>query len=85
MRGITIVGLVAGTLTTVAFLPQLLHTWRSASSKDISLGMISCFVVGVALWLIYGICLGDVPIILANGVTLLLSASILVLKLTQKQ
>ena len=74
-------GLAAGALTTVAFLPQLLKTWRSKSARDISLGMFVLFTVGVALWLVYGLFTGAVPVIAANTVTLILALTILTLKL----
>jgi MtN3 and saliva related transmembrane protein len=81
MDTITMIGLLAGTLTTIAFLPQLTKTWRSKSAKDISLGMFLIFCSGVFLWLIYGILIDALPIILANTVTLILSSAILILKL----
>lgn len=77
----TLLGLGAGSLTTLAFVPQVLKTWRSKSGNDISLGMFLLFSSGVLLWLIYGLLIGALSVILANGVTLLLSVAILVLKL----
>lgn len=77
----TLLGLGAGTLTTVAFVPQVLKTWRSKSGNDISLGMFLLFSTGVLLWLIYGILIDALPVILANAVTLVLSLTVLVLKL----
>ena len=76
-----LVGLAAGILTTIAFLPQLLHTWRTKSAKDISSGMFLTFCTGVLLWLIYGFMIKSLPVILANGVTLVFAGAILVLKL----
>jgi MtN3 and saliva related transmembrane protein len=81
---ITVLGLVAGTLTTVAFIPQLLLVLRTRRTQDISLGMFLIFSSGVALWLVYGLLLGDVPVVLANGVTLVLALVILYYKLTLK-
>lgn len=81
---IKVIGLLAGICTTMAFLPQVLKTWRSKSAKDLSLGMFSIFCTGVALWLAYGILIGDLPIILANGVTFLLAGSLLYFKLVYK-
>ena len=81
MDVITLSGLVAGTLTTIAFLPQLTMTWKSKSAKDVSLGMFLIFCSGVALWLIYGILIDALPIILTNTATLILSGAILMLKL----
>ena len=81
MDTITIIGLLAGTLTTIAFLPQLMMTWRCKSAKDVSLGMFMTFCSGVLLWLIYGILIDALPIILTNTATLILSGAILTLKL----
>ncbi len=76
----TITGLVAGTMTTIAFLPQLIQTWKTRSAKDVSLGMFLIFTTGVVLWVIYGLMIQSLPIIAANAVTLLLAGAILVLK-----
>jgi MtN3 and saliva related transmembrane protein len=81
MTSVTIVGLVAAFLTTVAFLPQVLRTLRTRSTSDISLVMFSTYVAGILLWLVYGLLLGDVPLIASNAVTFLLSGTILLLKL----
>lgn len=77
---VTAVGLIAGTLTTISFLPQLVHTVRCKSAEDISYLMLITFMIGVILWLIYGIFLQALPIILANAVTLALIIAILALK-----
>jgi MtN3 and saliva related transmembrane protein len=78
---IDIVGTVAATLTTLAFVPQVVKIWRSRSAKDISLPMYVVFTIGVAMWLVYGLLLGAVPIIVANCVTLLLALAVVVMKL----
>jgi len=78
---ITALGLLAGTLTTIAFIPQLLKVWRSKSAKDISLNTLIIFNSGVFLWLIYGIYLQAIPIILANGLTLVFNSIIVWLKI----
>lgn len=78
---ITILGLLAGTLTTIAFIPQLVKVWRSKSAKDISLNTLVIFNTGVLLWLIYGIYLQAVPIIVANGLTLVFNSIIVWLKI----
>jgi MtN3 and saliva related transmembrane protein len=80
-EAVTAIGLVAGTLTTISFLPQLIHTLRTKSAKDISYVMLIAFMTGVILWLIYGIFLQALPIILANAVTLALILAILALKI----
>jgi MtN3 and saliva related transmembrane protein len=81
MRFITILGLVAGALTTIAFLPQLIQTWQSKSAKDVSLGMLIVFSTGVFLWLVYGFYIQSLPIILANLLTLIFNLIILGLKI----
>jgi MtN3 and saliva related transmembrane protein len=79
-----VIGLAAGSLTTVAFLPQVIKTWRSGSAKDLSLGMFSFFCLGVLLWLVYGILTKDIPVIAANLATLVLASTILYFKLRFK-
>jgi MtN3 and saliva related transmembrane protein len=77
---VNITGSLAGALTTIAFIPQVVRTWKTRSAQDISLFMFLLFSCGVLLWLIYGILLHALPIILANGITLVLSTSILAMK-----
>jgi MtN3 and saliva related transmembrane protein len=81
MNIVTGLGLLAGTLTTVAFLPQVLHTWKTKSTRDLSLPMLASFTTGVLCWFVYGICIDSLPITLANGITLLLAGANLGLKL----
>jgi MtN3 and saliva related transmembrane protein len=81
MDGAMILGLTAGTLTTVAFIPQLAKAWTSKSTGDLSWGMVLTFSTGVLLWLIYGIWIDSLPVILANAVTLLLQLGIVSLKI----
>jgi len=73
-------GLAAGTLTTLAFVPQLYRIVKTRSAHDISWLMFGIFSVGVVLWLWYGIRVHALPLILANGVTLALALAILFLK-----
>ena len=81
MEGTDLLGFVAGTLTTMAFWPQLQKTWATKSAGDVSLGMLIIFSTGVALWLCYGLVLHSWPIILTNVVTLGMTIAILALKL----
>lgn len=76
-----IFGFLAATLTTASFIPQALHTFRTKDVRGISLGMYSAFTAGVALWLVYGWMLGEMPIVIANAITLSLAITILVMKL----
>ena len=73
-------GYLGGTMTTLAFLPQVVRTLRTRETRSISLGMYLLFTAGVFLWLVYGIRLHALPMILANGITLLLSFVLLVAK-----
>jgi MtN3 and saliva related transmembrane protein len=76
-----IIGLTAAVLSSLTFLPQVIKTWKSKSAADISLVMFSVATISVILWLTYGILIGDLPIIIANTVTLAFSATMLLLKL----
>jgi MtN3 and saliva related transmembrane protein len=78
---IEIIGYCAAFLTTIAFLPQAIQSWRTRDLSGISVGMYSLFTVGVGLWLIYGLIIERWPLILANALTFALALSILVLKL----
>ncbi|MHB8550610.1 MAG: SemiSWEET transporter, partial [Acidiferrobacterales bacterium] len=73
MEFANVFGFLAGTLTTIAFLPQAIKIWKTKSTKDISLGMFTLFVTGVFLWIVYGVGIGSVPVIIANTVTLVLA------------
>jgi MtN3 and saliva related transmembrane protein len=85
MNTIQMLGLVAGSLTTAAFLPQVIKTWKTRSAKDLSLGMFSLFCLGVLLWLIYGFIIQDIPVIAANLLTLMLASTLLFFKLRFKE
>ena len=81
MSDATALGYVAGFLTTVAFLPQVLKAWRTQSTEDLSWVMLCFFSCGVALWVVYGIMLEEPPIILFNAITLGLTLILAVIKL----
>jgi MtN3 and saliva related transmembrane protein len=76
-----LVSALAATLTTVAFVPQALHIIRHKETKGISLLMYVAFASGVALWLVFGIMIGNWPIIIANAITLVLALAIVAMKL----
>jgi MtN3 and saliva related transmembrane protein len=78
------VGFLAGVFTTIAFVPQVWHSWNTRDLSGISLRMYCLFTLGVFLWLIYGLAVGSWPITIANAVTLLLAGFVLVLKLTHR-
>jgi MtN3 and saliva related transmembrane protein len=78
---VKLIGFAAATCTTVAYAPQAIKVWKTRSTGDISLGMFLVMVLGLALWLIYGLLSGDGPLIASNAVTMLLAGGILVMKL----
>ena len=78
------IGFFAAFCTTFAFLPQAIKVYQTKSTKDISLYMFLIFTIGVLSWLIYGLIINDLPVILANAVTLILSFFILIYKLKFK-
>ncbi len=77
MDFIFIIGISAATLTTIAFVPQVLQILRTGNVDGISIYMYMILVSGIALWFTYGIVLKDIPIMLANGITLVLTTTVL--------
>ncbi|MBU0917278.1 SemiSWEET family sugar transporter [Aquabacterium parvum] len=75
------IGAIAAALTTASFLPQVWLTFRTRDVSGISLGMYSCFTTGVALWLVYGLSIGSVPVTVANVITLTFATVILAMKI----
>lgn len=82
---ITTLGLIAGVLTTIAYLPQLIKTWQTKSAHDLSWSMLIVLCTGIILWLVYGFYIQNIPIIAANIVTFIFTSMILVLKIKYKQ
>lgn len=80
-----LIGYLAACLTTLSFLPQALHTFRTRDVSGISLGMYVLFTTGVALWLVYGLLVSAWPVVLANTVTLVLALAILLMKLRYRR
>jgi MtN3 and saliva related transmembrane protein len=78
---VDLIGAFAGALTTLAFLPQVWRIWTTRSARDLSLSMYLIFTSGVALWFVYGLLLGAAPVIVSNGITLLLAGTVLAMKL----
>jgi MtN3 and saliva related transmembrane protein len=72
-----IVGIIAGVLSCTTFLPQVIKTWKSKSTKDVSLTMFVIASVGTALWLVYGILIHSFSIIATNIVVLIFSLTML--------
>jgi len=84
MKITTVIGLIAATITTLSFIPQLIKTWKLKETKDISLLMFVTLGVGIILWIVYGFLLWDLPLILANGITFIFVLIILFFKFKYK-
>ena len=80
INGITIIGLIAGTCTTISFLPQVIKTIKTKEAKNISIAMYIILVTGILFWIIYGILIKDLPVILANSIAFILAGIVLILK-----
>jgi MtN3 and saliva related transmembrane protein len=81
---VQVIGFTAGTLTALAFLPQVLKTWRTRSTGDLSIGMLLAQGLGVSLWIFYGVTIASAPVIMSNTVTLALTAVLLAFKRTYR-
>ena len=84
MNSYTTIGFLAAFCTTVSFVPQVIQVMRTKETKGISLGMYIIFTFGIACWLAYGICLGDLPMTISNAITLALAATVLMYKIRYK-
>jgi len=78
---VKMLGFAAATCTTLAYAPQFIKVWRTRSTEDISLGMFLVMVLGLVLWLVYGLLSGDAPLVAANAITIVLAGGILYMKL----
>jgi MtN3 and saliva related transmembrane protein len=81
MDTIVLVGYIAGTLTTVSFVPQVIQAWKMRETRDISLAMLVLFGIGILLWTLYGLWTGSLPIIAANVITFVLIIVLLFMKI----
>lgn len=73
-------GFAAAACTTFAFVPQVLLVWRARAAAGVSTGMYLIFIAGVALWLVYGVRIGSLPVVIANALTLCLASAVLLMK-----
>lgn len=78
---IDVLGYISATLTTIAFLPQIIKTVQTKSAKDVSMGMFVLFTIGVFLWIIYGILTRTYPVLIANAVIFCLALAQILLKI----
>lgn len=84
MDYVSLIGTIAATLTTGSFMPQAAKVIRTRHTKDISMGMYALMTTGIAIWIAYGIMLGEWPIIIANVVGIVPTSIILFMKITEK-
>ncbi|MCK9632343.1 MAG: SemiSWEET transporter [Methanoregula sp.] len=84
MDTVLIIGYIAGALTTISFIPQVVKAWKMKETRDLSLAMLVLFAIGVLLWTLYGIWAGSLPVIAANVITFVLILVLLFLKLQYK-
>ena len=80
MDYINLLGVVAGFLTTVSFLPQAFKAWKTKSTKDISINTFLILFTGMFLWAIYGFLINSIPVLAANGVSVFIALSIIIMK-----
>jgi len=80
----TLIGIGAAACTTLSFLPQAIKVIKTKQTKDLSLVMYSVFTLGVFLWLVYGVLVMDIPLIMANIITFIFAATILIMKIKYK-
>ncbi|MBR0825741.1 SemiSWEET family sugar transporter [Bradyrhizobium manausense] len=78
---IKMLGFAAAACTTLAYAPQFIKVWKTRSTEDISLGMFLMMVLGLVLWLVYGLLSGDAPLVVANAITIVLAGGIMCMKL----
>lgn len=76
----TLIGTIAGCLSTAAFVPQAWQIWKTRSARDVSWAMYAVLIAGVALWIVYGLRRGALPLVLTNGVILVVALVILAMK-----
>ncbi|HLO25486.1 MAG TPA: SemiSWEET transporter [Geobacteraceae bacterium] len=82
---ITHIGLLAGAITTAAAFPQVVRTYRTKHARDISIWQPVLLTIGMLLWLVYGIALGDVPLIYANSISLVCYTALIVMKIIYRE
>ncbi len=82
---ITHIGLLAGAITTAAAFPQVVRTYRTKHARDISIWQPILLNAGMLLWLVYGIALGDIPLIYANSISLVCYTALIVMKVVYRE
>ncbi|MDA8240008.1 MAG: SemiSWEET transporter [Nitrospiraceae bacterium] len=83
MDNTTLLGMAAGALTTIAYLPQVIKVWKTRSTHDISMGMFITLCLGLVMWTFYGLSINSMPVIIANIISFVLAFTVLVFKIRQ--
>ena len=81
MDAVTILGLLGGALTTSSFLPQVIKSWKTKSTGDVSMWMFLLLTIGISIWMVYGFMIGSLPVVVANAGSLILSVIMIIFKL----
>lgn len=81
MDAVTILGLVGGALTTSSFLPQVIKSWKTKSTGDVSMWMFLLLTVGILIWMVYGFMIGSLPVVVANAGSFILSVTMIIFKI----
>lgn len=84
MEGIQIFGFVAGTVTALGMIPQLIKTWKTKKVDELSIKMFLLYILGFSMWITYGVIRSDVPIIVTNSLSITITAIMIFLKLKYK-
>jgi MtN3 and saliva related transmembrane protein len=80
-----IMGLIGAFLSSITFIPQVYKTWKIKSAGDLSMSMMLIVFTSTIIWLIYGFALNLLPVIICNGIIMVLSAFLIYFKLTFKK
>ena len=81
MDAVTILGFLGGALTTSSFLPQVIKSWKTKSTGDVSMWMFLLLTIGISIWMVYGFMIGSLPVVVANAGSLILSVIMIIFKL----
>ena len=81
MDAVTILGLLGGALTTSSFLPQVIKSWKTKSTGDVSIWMFLLLTTGIFIWAVYGFMIGSFPVVVANTFSFILSVTMIIFKL----
>ena len=82
---VNVIGALAGVLTTIAIIPQIVKAVKTKQVNDISPLFLSILIIGLGLWVLYGLLIVDIPIILTNGVSFILNSIMLILYYSTKK